>query len=66
MDKALIIAELSKHTIMGEGKIIIKEIDYSNNRFAPETIAYRIFYTEYTGKRCKVTWYPNTVGFQWS
>jgi hypothetical protein len=66
MDKALIIAELSKHTIMGEGKIIIKEIDYSNNRFAPEMIAYRIHYTDYTGKRCKVTWYPNTVGFQWS
>lgn len=66
MDKAQIIAELSKHTIMGEGKIIIKEIDYSNNRFAPEMIAYRIFYTEYTGKRCKVTYYPNTVGFQWS
>lgn len=66
MDKALIIAELSKHTIMGEGKIIIKEIDYSNNRFAPEMIAYRIFYTEYTGQRRKVTYYPNTVGFQWS
>lgn len=66
MDKATIISELSKHTIMGEGKIIVKEIDYSNNRFAPEMIAYRIHYTDYTGKRCKVTWYPNTVGFQWS
>ena len=66
MDKALIIAELSKHTVMGEGKIIIKEVDYSNNRFAPEMIAYRIFYTEYTGQRRKVTYYPNTVGFQWS
>lgn len=66
MNKTEIIAELSKHTIMGEGKIIIKEIDYSNNRFAPEMIAYRIFYTEYTGQRRKVTYYPNTVGFQWS
>lgn len=66
MTKTEILNELCKHTIMGEGKVIIKEIDYSNNRLAPEAVAYRIFYTEYTGQRRKVTYYPNTVGFQWS
>lgn len=66
MTKEEIINELSKFTLFGEGRIIVKEIDYSNNRFAPEMVAYRIHYSDYTGKRCKVTYYPNTVGFQWS
>lgn len=66
MNRTEIIKELSKRTIMGDGRITIKEIDYSNNRLAPESIAYRIHYTDFTGKRCKVTYYPNTVGFQWS
>lgn len=66
MTKEQIISELSKFTLFGEGRIIVKEIDYSNNRFAPEMVAYRIHYTEIGGKRRKVTYYPNTVGFQWS
>lgn len=66
MNKEQIINELSKHEILGEGRIIVKEIDYSNNRFAPELVAYRIHYTDYAGIRRKVTYYPNTVGFQWS
>lgn len=66
MTKEQIINELSKFTLFGEGRVIVKEIDYSNNRFAPESVAYRIHYTDYVGKRCKVTYYPNTVGFQWS
>jgi hypothetical protein len=66
MTKEQIISELSKFTLFGEGRIIVKEIDYSNNHFAPEMVAYRIHYSDYTGKRCKVTYYPNTVGFQWS
>lgn len=66
MNKEQIINELTEHEILGEGRIIIKEIDYSNNRFAPEMVAYRIHYTDYAGTRRKVTYYPNTVGFQWS
>lgn len=66
MNKEQIINELCKYEILGEGRIIIKEIDYSNNRFSPEMSAYCIHYTDYTGARRKVTYYPNTVGFQWS
>lgn len=45
---------------------MFKVIDYSDNRLAPEPVAYRVHYTDYFGVRCKVTYYPNTVGFQWS
>lgn len=66
MNNTQILTELEKHTILGKGRVIIKTIDYSQNTFAPEVMAYRIHYTDFTGKRCKVTYYPNTVGFQWS
>lgn len=66
MTKEQVIEQLSKFTLFGEGRIIFKVIDYSNNGFSPESVAYRIHYTDITGQRCKVTYYPNTVGFQWS
>lgn len=66
LTKEQVIEQLSKFTLFGEGKIMFKVIDYGENQFAPEKVAYRVHYTDYVGKRCKVTYYPNTVGFQWS
>lgn len=66
LTKEQVIEELRKYAILGEGRVIFKVIDYSENRLAPEKIAYRIFYSDYAGNRRKATYYPNTVGFQWS
>lgn len=66
MEKADVLNELRKFAIIGEGRIVFKVLDYSNNWRAPEKVAYRIHYSDILGKRQKVTYYPNTVGFQWS
>lgn len=66
LTKEQVIQELSKFDTLGEGRIIFKVLDYSENRFAPEKVAYRVHYSNYMGQRRKVTYYPNSVGFQWS
>jgi hypothetical protein len=66
LNKEQVIQELSKFDILGEGRIVFKVLDYSENRFAPEKVAYRVHYSNYLGQRRKVTYYPNSVGFQWS
>lgn len=66
LTKEQVVAELAKRDILGDGRVVFKVIDYSDNRLAPEKTAYQVHYTDYTGKRRKVTYYPNTVGFQWS
>ena len=66
LTKEQVIQELSKFDTLGEGRIVFKVLDYSENRFAPEKIAYRVHYSNYMGQRRKVTYYPNSVGFQWS
>lgn len=66
LTKEQVIKELSKFDTLGEGRIVFKVLDYSENRFAPEKIAYRVHYSNYMGQRRKVTYYPNSVGFQWS
>lgn len=39
--------------------------DYTENAFAPEQYAYAISWEcQYTGKRDKCVYYPNTVGMQ--
>jgi hypothetical protein len=66
LTKEQVISELSKFDLIGKGRIVFKVLDYSDNTLAPEKVAYRIHYTSYTGERRKATYYPNTVGFQWS
>ena len=64
--KSDIITELSRFEALGKGRIIVKVLDYSDNSLSPEKVAYRVYYTNYSGERRKVTYWPNTVGFQWS
>ena len=66
LTKEQVIQELSKFDTLGEGRIVFKVLDYSENRFAPEKVAYRVHYSNHLGQRRKVTYYPNSVGFQWS
>ena len=66
LTKEQVIQELSKFDILGEGHIVFKVLDYSRNWLAPEEVAYRVHYSNYLGQRRKVTYYPNSVGFQWS
>ncbi len=66
LNRDQVVKELEKFEINGISKVVFKVIDYSDNRFAPEKIAYRVFYTDWLGNRRKVTYYPNTIGFQWS
>ena len=66
MNKSDIITELSRFEALGKGRIIVKALDYSDNSLSPEKVAYRVYYTDCLGDRRKVTYWPNTVGFQWS
>lgn len=66
LTKEQVLEELRKHTIIGEGRIVFKVLDYSANPLSPNKVAYRLTYPEYGGGRRKVTYYPGTVGFQWS
>jgi hypothetical protein len=66
LTKEQVLKQLSKYDTVGEGKIIFKVLDYSGNPLAPERTAYRLYYTDTTGCRRKVTYYPDSVGFQWS
>jgi hypothetical protein len=65
LTKTEILQELSKHTLIGEGRVTMKVLDYSDNMLAPEPVAYRLHYSDISGNRRKVTYYPKTVGFQW-
>lgn len=66
LTKEQVIEELRKYDILGEGRIMFKVIDYSQNGMAPEKVAYSVCYSDYVGNRRKAVYYPNTVGFQWS
>ena len=66
LTKEQVLEELRKHDILGEGRVVFKVLDYSENRLAPEKVAYRICYSDFAGRRRKATYYPKSVGFQWS
>jgi len=66
LTKEQVIQELTKHDVLGKGRVMFKVMDYTNNGLSPEKVAYRLYYTDYLGQRKKVTYYPNSVGFQWS
>ncbi len=65
MTRTELIEKLSKLTIIDKGRIIIKEVDYTGNRFAPQAKAWSVCYSEIGGKRRKATYWGEKFGFQW-
>jgi hypothetical protein len=63
--KQQIIDFLNNNNQFVTGKVIMKVVDHTGNRFAPEQYCYKIFFTcGYTKQRKKFAVYPNTVGYQ--
>jgi hypothetical protein len=63
MKREELIERLKQVAIVDTDKIIIKELDYSNNPLSPVEIAYRVHFTS-LGKRRKVTYFGENIGFQ--
>ena len=64
MERDFLIRKLKECRVVDTGaKIIVKEIDYSNNQLSPVKTAYRVFYTS-IGKREKATYFGDAIGFQ--
>lgn len=66
MNRNELIEKLQKVTIIGNGRIIIKEIDYTGNMLAPQAKAWSVCYTDFSGVRRKAVYHGETFGFQWS
>lgn len=66
MKRNELIEKLEKVAILGKGRIIIKEIDYSNNPLAPQDKAWSVCYTDVSGNRRKAVYHGEVFGFQWS
>mgnify|MGYP003510702632 CR=1 FL=1 len=66
MTRKELLDKLSKVTIIGKGRIIIKEIDYTGNRLAPQAKAWSVCYSDISGERRKAVYHGETFGFQWS
>lgn len=62
MPRDQVIQELNKVFICAEN-VRIKKVDYSGNPLAPESTAYKVYFNQF-GERRKVTYWPNSVGFQ--
>nr|CAK6604221.1 unknown function [Klebsiella phage vB_Kpn_K82P1] len=62
LQRTEILKALSERYISPEG-VRVRVIDYTGNPLAPEKVAYRITFTS-LGQKRKVTYWPNTVGFQ--
>lgn len=45
-------------------RITIKSVDHSDNPISPVKTAYRVFYTDILGNKCKSTYFGETHGFQ--
>ena len=66
MTRQELLDKLSKVTIIGKGRIIIKEIDYTGNRLAPQAKAWSVCYSDISGERRKAVYFGEVFGFQWS
>lgn len=66
MKRDELIEKLKKVAIIGKGRIIIKEIDYTGNPLAPQATAWGVCYTDVSGQRRKAVYYGEVFGFQWS
>lgn len=66
MTRAELLEKLSKVDILGKGRIIVKEIDYTNNPLAPQKQAWSVCYTDGAGNRRRAVYHGEVFGFQWS
>lgn len=66
MTRQELLDKLSKVAIIGKGRIIIKEIDYTGNRLAPQDKAWSVCYSDVSGVRRKAVYHGEVFGFQWS
>ena len=66
MTRNELLEKLYKVDIVGEGRIIIKEIDYTGNPFAPQNKAWSVCYTDGCGNRRRAVYHGEVYGFQWS
>lgn len=66
MTRQELLDKLSKVTIIGKGRIIIKEIDYTGNWLAPQAKAWSVCYSDISGERRKAVYFGEVFGFQWS
>ena len=64
MNKKELVEKLKQVRCVGKGRIMIKEIDYSNNPLSPTKMVYKVFYTDIFGDRCCSTYFGDTLGFQ--
>lgn len=62
LQRTEILKALSERYIAPE-RVRVRVMDYAGNPLAPEKVAYRITFTS-LGRKYKVTYWPNTVGFQ--
>lgn len=61
-----LIEKLRKVAVIGNGRIIIKEIDYTGNPLAPQDKAWSVCYSEPSGDRRRAVYHGENFGFQWS
>ena len=47
-----------------DSKLTVKTVDHTQNRIAPENYCYKVYYTDFTGKRVKFAFWPFTLGRQ--
>lgn len=66
MTRNELIERLQKVTVIGKGRIVVKEIDYSNNFLAPQKTAWSVCYSDIDGSRRKAVYHGEVFGFQWS
>lgn len=66
MTRQQLIEKLGQVTLIGEGRIIIKEIDYTGNPLAPQAKAWSVCYSDISGERRKAVYHGEKFGFQWS
>lgn len=66
MTRNELIEKLKKVDLIGEGRIVIKEIDYSGNPLAPQKQAWSVCYPDASGNRRKAVYHGEVYGFQWS
>lgn len=66
MDRKELLDKLSKVTLIGKGRTIIKEIDYTGNPLSPQDKAWSVCYADINGERRKAVYHGEKFGFQWS
>ncbi|ARB30333.1 hypothetical protein B5P22_24605 [Pseudomonas tolaasii] len=66
MTRTELLNKLSRVTLIGEGRIVIKRLDYTSNPLAPQAEAWAVMYSEPSGVRRKAVYHGERYGWQWS